>query len=261
VILGSRRAGKLAGVIAPAVVKPARSVIQVNGKQAKLAVTQTHDEKELNSILETLPAEAYPLLIQERVEGEGVGVFVLLHENRLLAAFAHRRIREKPPSGGVSVLRESVELDPKLLEMSLSLLRHFEWSGPAMVEYKVDATGTPYIMEINGRFWGSLQLAVDAGVDFPALFVAASMGEPREPVTSYRVGVRSRWFFGDVDHLILRLKNASGELGLPRSAPSRLRTSLDFLTSFLPGSRSEILRINDPLPAVREMFDWFTFRD
>ena len=32
------------------------------------------------------------------------------------SAFAHRRIREGPPSGGVSVYRESVPADPELLE-------------------------------------------------------------------------------------------------------------------------------------------------
>ncbi len=51
-----------------------------------------------------------------------------------------------------------------------------------MVEFKADArTGTPYLMEINGRFWGSLQLAIDAGVDFPAILVAAALGAPIPP--------------------------------------------------------------------------------
>ena len=42
-----------------------------------------------------------------------------------------------------------------------------------MVEFKLDARdGVAKLMEINGRFWGSLQLAVDAGVDFPAILSA-----------------------------------------------------------------------------------------
>ena len=54
----------------------------------------------------------YPSLIQERIVGPGIGVFVLCDHGRLLAAFAHRRLREKPPSGGASVLCESVAVDP-----------------------------------------------------------------------------------------------------------------------------------------------------
>ena len=76
--------------------------------------------------------------------------------------------------------RESIALDPELLARSRALLDRFEWNGVAMIEYKIDeATGTPYLMEINGRFWGSLQLAVDAGVDFPALLAAP--GPRRRP--------------------------------------------------------------------------------
>ena len=47
------------------------------------------------------------------------------------------------------------------------LLDELNWHGVAMVEFKVTEDGTPYLMEINTRFWGSLQLAIDAGVDFP----------------------------------------------------------------------------------------------
>ena len=66
-----------------------------------------------------------------------------------------------------------------------------------MVEYKRDsATGQPYLMEVNGRFWGSLQLAIDSGVDFPRILVACALGEHGQQMPSYRVGVRSRWWWG-----------------------------------------------------------------
>ena len=207
------------------------------------------------------PAEAYPILLQERIDGAGVGVFVLMRDDEVLAAFAHRRLREKPPSGGVSVLRESIALDPKLRDLSVALLRGFAWEGPAMVEYKVDSTGKPYIMEINGRFWGSLQLAIDAGVDFPHMLISAATGEHVQPVTSYRTGVRSRWFLGDVDHLLLRLRHSPKALELEEQAPSRAQAVADFIKAFGPTSRSEVFRLSDPAPGFRELVEWFSFRD
>ena len=118
--------------------------------------------------------------VQQRIVGPGIGIFLLIWDGRLLATFAHRRLREKPPSGGVSVYSESVSADAELVERSRMLLEHMHWCGVAMVEFKRDAsTGTAYLMEVNGRFWGSLQLAIDAGVDFPALLVAAASGEAR----------------------------------------------------------------------------------
>jgi predicted ATP-grasp superfamily ATP-dependent carboligase len=199
--------------------------------------------------------------VQERVIGPGIGVFVLLWDGELLAAFAHRRIREKPPSGGVSVLSESIPLDPGLLARSDALLRDFDWQGVAMVEYKIDQkTGIPYLMEVNGRFWGSLQLAIDAGVDFPNLLVAAACGHPTPPVVDYKVGARLRWEWGDVDNLVVRLRRSRAALALPQGAPGRFKGILGFARAFGPGTRGEVLRGDDPRPFLRETLDWFRGR-
>ena len=57
----------------------------------------------------------------------------------LIAAFAHRRLREKPPEGGVSVYRESIPLDSELATAGRRLLEDLNWQGVAMIECKRDA--------------------------------------------------------------------------------------------------------------------------
>jgi predicted ATP-grasp superfamily ATP-dependent carboligase len=159
------------------------------------------------------------------------------------------------------VYRESLALDDDLLARTERLLEAFDWNGVAMVEYKLDAkTGTPYVMEINGRLWGSLQLAVDAGVDFPVLLIEAANGLPAQAPRAYRVGVRSRWFWGDVDHLLARMRRSRAALSLPADAPGRLRTVRDFLAACLRPAEEEVLRWSDPKPFVRETLDWFRGR-
>jgi predicted ATP-grasp superfamily ATP-dependent carboligase len=257
-----RQAAEVAarGLTYPLVLKPVRSVGERGGRRVRLGVRQVLNAGELAAALDSLPDVAYPILLQERVVGPGVGVFLLMWNGQLKAAFSHRRIREKPPSGGVSVYRESIPLDPELLARSRALLDRFEWHGVAMIEYKLDETsGTPYLMEINGRFWGSLQLAVDAGVDFPALLAALALGGDPAPVMSYRTGVRSRWWLGDVDHLLARLRRSPQELSLPPGAPGRWRALADFLT--VRGSdRNEILRLGDPGPFFHEAGQWLRGR-
>ncbi len=241
----------------PLVVKPARSVTPANGRFTKSGVAHAHDWGSLRSALEKVSPAAYPVLLQQRVVGPGVGVFLLIWKGELLASFAHHRIREKPPSGGVSVFCESVPVDPVLLASSRTLLERFAWEGVAMVEYKLDAaTGVPYLMEINGRFWGSLQLAIDAGVDFPALLMAAALGGRPHPVHTYRVTTKNRWWWGDVDHLLARLRRSKEELGLPPETPGRWRAIGDFLASCRPPGRNGVLRLGDPMPFVRETLDW-----
>jgi predicted ATP-grasp superfamily ATP-dependent carboligase len=246
-----------ASITYPVVVKPARSVSTGAGDRLKLSVRHAASAQELESVLREMDPRAYPLLLQQRVVGPGVGIFVLLWDGKLLAQFAHRRIREQPPSGGISVYRESIEVDPEFLRRSVSLLTDFAWRGVAMIEYKLDErTGTPYLMEINGRFWGSLQLAIDAGVDFPKLLVAAATGQMPAPVTRFRTDVRSRWFWGDVDHLLARLRRSDAELSLPEGSPTRWDAVRDFFRHS-PEDVDEIRRRGDMRPFVRESIQWF----
>ncbi len=242
----------------PLVLKPARSIAETNGARVKLGVTYAASPEELRSRLRALPPAAYPVLLQERIVGLGIGIFLLRWGGSTAAVFAHRRLREKPPSGGVSVSRESIAADPELVAQSEALLEHFGWEGVAMVEYKLEAaTGTPYLMEVNGRFWGSLQLAVDAGVNFPVLLASAATGRPHPVVPRYRTGVRSRWWWGDLDVVLSRLRRSSASLALPPDAPTRWRMLLEFLKLWRPGEKNEVLRWRDPLPFVRETLEWF----
>lgn len=244
----------------PVVLKPSRSVVASGDRRIKTSVSYASDPRQLAAALDATPREAYPVLLQHRVVGPGTAISVLVWDGKLRAAFAHRRIREKPPSGGVSVVREAIPLDRALLDRSVALLGDFNWQGVAMVEFKVDAgTETPYLMEINGRLWGSLQLAIDAGVDFPRLLVAAAVNESGPPVLEYRAGTRTRWEWGDVDHLVARLRHSAAELELSPDAPSRLRTVGAFLGSFV-SSKGEVLRPGDPRPFLRETADWFRRR-
>jgi predicted ATP-grasp superfamily ATP-dependent carboligase len=245
----------------PGVLKPHRSVVRDanNGARTKLAVSYFEDRASLISTVRLLPRAAFPVLLQQRVAGFGEALFAFRHRRRMLAQFAHRRLREKPPAGGVSVYRESIALDPELASKGARLLESLEWEGLAMVECKRDpVTGRHVFMEINGRLWGSLQLAVDADVNFVALLMAAER-EPAvtlQPVTTYRVGVRSRWFWGDVDHLYQRLTRSPEDLHLTNGSTSRLRALREFFRVRLGVDREEIWRWRDPLPFIVETLRW-----
>ena len=99
-------------------------------------------------------------------------------------AFQHRRIHEWPPEGGVSTVCASVPLDQHTEQRAKSqaLLASIGWEGPAMVEYRFDAPTDKYwLMEINGRFWGSLPLARHAGAEFAWETYAQAMGIATDP--------------------------------------------------------------------------------
>jgi len=232
----------------PAVVK-ARVSRFLHGGQWKTggAVHYVRTAAELDEAFRAVHAVVPCPLVQEHIPGDGRGVFVLMNRGRLRAAFAHRRLREKPPSGGVSVLSESIGLDPKLLEHAERILEALKWHGVAMVEFKHDSRdGVTKLLEINGRFWGSLQLAVDSGVDFPYLLYRLAVDGDIDPVFTYRVGVRLRWWLGDLDWLLIRLRERG-------SLARRLKAIPEFLRPAGRGARAEVFRPDDPAPAIREL--------
>jgi len=142
-------------------------------------------------------------MVQELIRGFGCGFFSIFDKGEPKAIFMHKRIREYPITGGPSTMAESFH-HPRLKELGLKLLRELDWDGVAMVEFKCDQKDGEFkLMEINPKFWGSLNLAIASGVDFPYLFCLQAMKEKFEPVFEYRKGVKFRWLFpGDFMHLL-----------------------------------------------------------
>lgn len=146
-----------------------------------------------------LPPNRYPI-VQDRVLGEGWGVSCLYWRGSRIASFTHRRLREKTPTGGTSTLRISAR-NTKLEEYAHRLLDAMNWHGLAMVEFRYSPTSEQaWFIEVNPRLWGSIHLAVAAGVDFPALLYYAATEGPemaRRFVRPWRSGIVARWYLGD----------------------------------------------------------------
>jgi predicted ATP-grasp superfamily ATP-dependent carboligase len=185
-------------------------------------------------------------LIQERIppNGEALGLAALLDGGgQVKASFTHRRLREYPVTGGPSTLRESVH-HPLIEELGIRLLRSLQWYGVAMVEFKVDPRDNqPKLMELNPRFWGSLALAIHAGVDFPYLLYKMAMGEEFDSVLDYEVGARCRWLLpGDILHFLTN--------------PQRFHLQPSFFR--FRGMAYDILSRDDPMPTVGRFLTLFS---
>ena len=190
----------------------------------------------------------YPL-IQELIpqEGPGYGASFLLDERgRVKASFVHKRLREYPVTGGASTLRESVRRDD-IRDMAQVLLNALNWFGVGMVEFKVDPRDNiPKLMEVNPRFWGSLSLAVQAGVNFPYLLYRMSRGESFKPVEHYQIGKRCRWLLpGDILHFIYN--------------PKRRSLVPEFFNFWDRNTAYDIISIEDPLPVLGRILTPLTF--
>ncbi|GGC72927.1 carboxylate--amine ligase [Marinobacter halophilus] len=190
----------------PVVLKPFKSKILQPASIVSTQVVIAHSTQEASEALRNHEFFRFPFTLQSFVKGSGQGIFALFDHGEPVCFFAHRRLREKPPGGGVSVLCESAPVNDQLKSHAEKLLRKAGWHGVAMVEFRVAEDGTGYLMEVNPRFWGSLQLAVDSGIDFPWWLYLASTGQTVPQAGWQRR--RVRWLLGDLDRLYLVLKSS-----------------------------------------------------
>jgi hypothetical protein len=92
-------------------------------------------------------------------------------------------------------------------------------------------------MEINARFWGSLQLAIESGVNFPILYHKLALGKIFKPVLDYTDGKLCRWLWpGDLLHFLTN--------------PKRFDNMSDFFNFRKPNMSYDILSSDDFLPAL-----------
>ena len=238
----------------PVVLKPRTSYNSAN-PASNLVVRSAHSQEELEWKLIDMLQDG-SVAIQKNCLGHGVGIELLMEDGRPLLAFQHERVHE-PPLGGGSSYRRSVPLTPELFDASVRLLAAINYTGIAMVEFKVNPqTGDWRLMEVNARFWGSLPLALAAGADFPlALYELLVEGRVEVP-NRYRTGLYCRNWFLDASWQRANRHDGPGEAAFAQRSVSRFLWEL-FVNTVRLRERSDTLTLDDPRPAIAELAGMF----
>lgn len=131
------------------------------------------------------------VLIQESFSGVGIGVEVLANRGKVLMQIQHRRLRETIDGG--STYRETIAEIPELSVATRKMVSHLDYSGVGMFEYRFNLESKQWVfLEINGRFWGSIPLAIAAGANFPLALYQLLVEDRREFDSQFSVGTRCR---------------------------------------------------------------------
>lgn len=235
----------------PLVLKPARSIGADGSERRQLSVAYAFSPRELHDKAEHF-LRFGPLLLQEYVGGVGVGIELIADRGEIVFAFQHLRLHEVPLTGGGSSLRKSVAVEPELLDASRKLMATLKWHGVAMVEFKwIPAERRLSLMEINGRFWGSLPLAIAAGADFPAMLYELYTQGKVNPRALARQDVYCRKLSSDLywHEMVLR-RDGPPELVTFPSKGSMLR---DALQVFSPRHYFDVQQWQDPKPGLVDL--------
>jgi predicted ATP-grasp superfamily ATP-dependent carboligase len=138
-------------------------------------------------------------VLQEALPGPLVGYTALVDgAGRVVAELQQVADRTWPPRAGGSTRAELVPVDAELAAGARAVLRELGWFGLVQLQYVLAADGVPRLIDLNGRFYGSLALAMKAGVDFPLMWAQLALGQdPPEPARRVRA-VRYQWLEGDL---------------------------------------------------------------
>jgi predicted ATP-grasp superfamily ATP-dependent carboligase len=201
------------------------------------------------------PIGRWPL-IQQYCRGVGLGQMLYMAGGQATLRFQHRRLHEWPPEGGVSTLCRAEPVNAHGAQMALSekLLQALDWEGQAMVEYRYEPdSGHYWLMEVNGRFWGSLPLALHCGADFAWEAYRRTVLRQTDPAPPARDNLRARYMVPETKRLV-RILLAPGRIDDPFFRRRPVVDLVAYLLAFFdPRARYYVFSRSDPRPWLRDM--------
>jgi len=240
----------------PLIIKPISSY-SPDSLERKNLVKIAKEKDELLAILKNLFGNNSTAIIQEYFDGAGIGVEVLAFQGEILTAFQHIRIHEKRiwgirNIGGASTYRRSQSVDPFLMLQVKKIIQGLNYTGVAMLEFRKDYKKKESVfIEINGRFWGSLPLAIAAGADFPFYLFQLLVENKKTFPQTYNNNLFCRsstedlyWIYDEITSYKSNIKMQVGFIG---------KTVVEFFNILLLRERNDTLVLDDPKPGIMEI--------
>ncbi|GCF08208.1 carboxylate--amine ligase [Dictyobacter arantiisoli] len=228
----------------PAVIKPIETWLWGEQQGLRLLCELVTTPDEARRAVEKLTCSGGTTLFQQFLAGRREAVSLLYARGDIAARFAQWAKRTQPPLGGTSVLRQSIAMPEDIGSQAELLVREIDLEGYSEVEFRRDARGKPYLMEINPRLSASVEVAVRAGIDFPYLLYQWASGERLQPIKGYQIGRWMRYLGGDIVSTVEALE-ARGRPGVT----SPVQTLLNFGTSFFIPTGYDYVDWQDLSPA------------
>ena len=209
------------------------------GRAGHSAPSIAHTVGEAQAAVAAVESAGGTPLLQEALQGELIAYCVVRsRDGRTVGDLQQRALKTFPPGAGVSVRAETTPVDEQLREQCLRLLDTLGIWGVAEIQFIAPPGEPPALIDVNPRFYGSMALAIKAGIDLPVLATAVALEQNLPSFRTARTGVRYQWLEGDIRRARIERKD-----GFARDLVSSI--------GFAPGAAHSILALRDPKPPVR----------
>ena len=133
-------------------------------------------------------------MVQEYIHGDIYDVCIFADRGRIIRAVTQKRLKTLPVTGGAGIWNITTD-NLGLMEFNKKLIQTMKYHGPAQIEFKIDKKGIPRLMEINPKFWGTLDLSIQAEANFPLIATEVAMGHKVTSNFSLKKGIEYVWLF------------------------------------------------------------------
>lgn len=206
---------------------------------ARLEAGRAEDPERATELIASINSAGGRAVVQQPIEGTLMAfASVRSHSGELVAQLQQISPHTWPPGDGISSRSVTVPVDRELAAAVAELLEGLGWIGLSQIQFIVDGSGSPHLIDLNGRFYGSLALAEAAGVNLAAAWAEVGSDRPQAPRARAVSGVRYQWAEGDLRRA---LKERRG--GVARDLVETVGRS--------PSARSGIWRRGDQRPVLR----------
>jgi hypothetical protein len=217
----------------PLVLKSAVAVSRIDNKLRRGQMYFCSNMQELSVAVKAWGGNG-PMLVQPILSGVGEGLFGLADRGAVYNWSAHRRIRMMNPRGSGSSACQSLPLYDQPVKVAEKMLSNINWHGLFMIELLRDSSGQTFFMELNGRSWGSMALALRRGFEYPVWAVTQTIDASfRPPLATTDKSVTCRHLGRELVHILMVLR------GRKSIAQTQSRSRLRMLLQVLRVSRSD----------------------
>jgi len=145
---------------------------------------------------------------------------------------------------GTSTYRVTVDR-PDIQDAAEKALSALNWHGVFNLDFICDHSGTPYLIDINGRLGGAVSILYEAGLDLPWLWYQLAMNNQVLEKRSAEEGVATKWLLGELLAVLEHLGKAD------------LRGAWRIFFGDGPSVKGyDDLNLSDPIPFVFELLDY-----
>lgn len=142
-------------------------------------------------------AGAHPVL-QEPVRGGLSALIGIFHDGRLHGRVQQVSPRLWPTPNGASARARTVAVDDELASRAETLLTDLGWWGLVELQFLTGDDGRAQLIDLNGRFFGSMALANTARPGLADAWGRLALGEPLPHLRDAPAGFKYAWLAGDI---------------------------------------------------------------